>query len=317
MTFRFASKVVSPEHGPANEAHADGWLFLVKARPLEVGPIHDLQLCGAAISVPVKTQEGCATQAHRDTRQQGGSWHPNRSDPKPPLDPVRESSSDKHGYHQPQTEPQRHTHPPPQAPSTSRRHDSTSCPRNVSLSLDPDDSTTSAPNQRAPTTENALLAQVPLTVSPFVTLPKAPTLPHNYASIPSTLPPSILNTDSDDPSAPPTYVTSGTGFRAHPSTIITQNKALRDQLDTAASDSRKKIHDWRQAIDERELAEKRRKAPGWLDSDAKILRPATTVPPPDTKPGASLLDADEQNTDALRPQESANDMGSQMDRAFG
>ncbi|TIA73729.1 hypothetical protein D6C83_00624 [Aureobasidium pullulans] len=275
MTFRFASKVVSPEHGPAKEAHADGWLFLVKARPLEVGPIHDLQLCGAAISVPVKTQEGCATQAHRDTRQQGGSWHPNGSDPKPPLDPVRESSSDKHGYHQPQTEPQRHTHPPPQAPSTSRRHDSTSCPRN------------------------------------------APTLPHNYASIPSTLPPSILNTDSDDPSAPPTYVTSGTGFRAHPSTIITQNKALRDQLDTAASDSRKKIHDWRQAIDERELAEKRRKAPGWLDSDAKILRPATTVPPPDTKPGASLLDADEQNTDALRPQESANDMGSQMDRAFG
>ncbi|TIA12160.1 hypothetical protein D6C81_07666 [Aureobasidium pullulans] len=168
-----------------------------------------------------------------------------------------------------------------------------------------------------PSEQNALLAQVPLTVSPFVTLPKAPTLPHNYANIPSTLPPSILNTDSDDPSAPPTYVTSGTGFRAHPSTIITQNKALRHQLDTAASDSRKKIHDWRQAIDERELAEKRRKAPGWLDSDAKILRPATTVPPPDTKPGASLLDADEQNTDALRPQESANDMGSQMDRAFG
>ncbi|KAH0359062.1 hypothetical protein KCU65_g10140, partial [Aureobasidium melanogenum] len=165
--------------------------------------------------------------------------------------------------------------------------------------------------------QNAFLAQVPLTVSPFVNLPKAPTLPHNYASLPSTLPPSILNSDSDDPSAPPAYVTSGTGFRAHPSAIIAQNKALRDQLDTAASEARTKVRDWRAAIDERELAEKRRKAPGWLDSDAKILRPATTAPPPDTKPGASLLDAEDDNTDALRPQESGNDMGSQMDRAFG
>jgi len=162
-----------------------------------------------------------------------------------------------------------------------------------------------------------LLAQVPLTVSPFITLPKAPTLPHNYASLPSTLPPSILNSDSDDHSGPPAYVTSGSGFRAHPSTIVTQNKALRHQLDTAASEARTKVRDWRAAIDERELAEKRRKAPGWLDSDAKILRPATSAPPPDTKPGASLLDADEHNTDALRPQASANDMGSQMDRAFG
>lgn len=113
-------------------------------------------------------------------------------------------------------------------------------------------------------------------------------------------------------------MTSGSGFRAHPSAIIAQNKALRDQLDTAASEARTKVRDWRAAIDERELAEKRRKAPGWLDSDAKILRPATAAPPPpDTKPGASLLDAEDDNSDALRPQESGNDMGSQMDRAFG
>jgi hypothetical protein len=156
-----------------------------------------------------------------------------------------------------------------------------------------------------------------LTVSPFVTLPKAPTLPHNYASLPSTLPHSILNPDTDDPSIPPAYVTSGSGFRAHPSTIVAQNKALRHQLDTAASDARTKVRDWHAAIHDRELAEKRRKAPGWLDSDAKILRPATTAQPPDTTPGANLLDADDRNPDTLRPQESTNDMGSQMDRAFG
>ncbi|KAI4731982.1 hypothetical protein E4T49_00124 [Aureobasidium sp. EXF-10728] len=136
-------------------------------------------------------------------------------------------------------------------------------------------------------------------------------------NLPSTLPPSILNPDTDDPSAPPAYVTSGTGFRAHPSAIIAQNTALREQLDTAASEASIKVRNWRAAIDERELAEKRRKAPGWLDSDAKLLRPATTAPLQDTKPGASLLDAEDNNNDALRPQQSVNDMGSQMDRAFG
>ncbi|CAD0092182.1 unnamed protein product, partial [Aureobasidium vineae] len=199
--------------------------------------------------------------------------------------------------------------------SKSRRHDPAPCP-NASLPPGPDQHDSSRLT-RMRQTENPLLAQVPLTVSPFITLPKAPTLPHNYASLPSTLPPSILNSDTDDPSAPPAYVTSGTGFRAHPSTIIAQNKALREQLNTGALEARTKVRDWRAAIDERELAEKRRKAPGWLDSDAKILRPATTAPLPDTKPGASLLDAEDNNTDALRPQESRNDMGSQMDRAFG
>lgn len=158
---------------------------------------------------------------------------------------------------------------------------------------------------------------MPLTVSPFVTLPKPPTLPHNYASLPSTLPPSILNLESDDPSALPAYVTSASGFRAHPSTVITQNKALRDQLDSAAAQGAKQVREWRQAIDERELAEKRRKAPGWLDSDAKILRPATAAPPADARPGASLLDADEPHVAPSRQQESGSDLGAQMDRAFG
>lgn len=169
--------------------------------------------------------------------------------------------------------------------------------------------------------ENALLAQVPLTVSPFVTLPKAPTLPHNYASLPSTLPPSVLNTtpSNDDPSAPPAYVTSTSGFRAHPSTIIAQNQALREQLDTAASEGHRQVREWKDAIDERELAEKRRKAPGWLDSDAKILSPASVAVSVarDAAPGASLLDAEDEGARPQGGREEGTDLGAQMDRAFG
>ena len=163
---------------------------------------------------------------------------------------------------------------------------------------------------------------MPLTVSPFVTLPKAPTLPHNYASLPSTLPPSVLNTpaaSNDDPSAPPAYVTSSSGFRAHPSTIIAQNKALREQLDTSASEGHRRVREWKDAIDERELAEKRRKAPGWLDSDAKILSPAHVAVSSarDATPGASLLDAEDEGARPKAGQESLGDLGAQMDRAFG
>jgi hypothetical protein len=186
---------------------------------------------------------------------------------------------------------------------------------------------------------------VPLTVSPFITLPKPPTLPHNYATLPSTLPPSILNnTDNDNNNnnnnntTQTPYVTSGTGFRAHPSTIIAQNNALHQQLATAASQGKAKIKDWQREIDERELADKRRKAPGWLDSDAKILRPESRTTtktggaavsvalPVDTRAGAmSLLDghddADAGSLSSLNQQQQqqlhASDMGAQMDRAFG
>ena len=167
---------------------------------------------------------------------------------------------------------------------------------------------------------------MPLTVSPFVTLPKAPTLPHNYATLPSTLPPSILTSapvgDSSDDAQQqlPAYVSSASGFRAHPSTIIAQNKALREQIDNAAVEGHSRVRAWRDAIGERDLADKRRKAPGWLDSDAKILQPANMAalaPSADARPGASLLDVDEREPEHRRPQESGNDLGAQMDRAFG
>ncbi|KAL1297764.1 hypothetical protein AAFC00_006301 [Neodothiora populina] len=188
---------------------------------------------------------------------------------------------------------------------------------------------------------NPILAQVPLSVSPFITLPKAPTLPHNYATLPSTLPPSILSsapsasskptTDanssaSEDPrDALPAYVTSASGFRAHPRAILAQNRALAEQLRLAEQRAREEIEGWLAGIRERELMEKRRKAPGWLDSEEKMLRPArkgeekgaVEVGDAGGVSGGGEKDVVQGGGMVVNEDAEVNDLGLQMDRAFG
>lgn len=161
-----------------------------------------------------------------------------------------------------------------------------------------------------------LLQQTPLSVNPFIDLPKAPTLPHNYASLPSTLPPSTLSAQPSA-SAPdfPAYVTSSSGFAAHPSTIVAQNKALLEQLDKQKAEARTKVEEWENSIRERELQEKRRKAPGWLDSEARILEPERK------KEEVNLMDdgvdKGDEGLSQGRKDKEVDDLGNQMDRAFG
>lgn len=166
-----------------------------------------------------------------------------------------------------------------------------------------------------------LLQQTPLSVNPFIDLPKPPTLPHNYASIPSTLPPSSTNA-APAPSNPelPAYVTSSTGFAAHPSSIINQNRALLDQISSQRRDAQEKVKKWEQDIKERELQEKRRTAPGWLDSESKLLQPAKKTE--DRREGGEvdLMDQPEAAVDIQTSREqnkTANELGDAMDRAFG
>lgn len=157
-------------------------------------------------------------------------------------------------------------------------------------------------------------------MNPFIDLPKAPTLPHNYASLPSTLPPSTLSA-APSASAPdlPAYVTSSSGFAAHPSTIVAQNKALLEQLEKQQADAKKQVDEWEQSIKERELQEKRRKAPGWLDSEARILEPERK------REEVNLMDEVDSDDRNRRNQAEAvgrrdgevDDLGNQMDRAFG
>ncbi|RMD40946.1 hypothetical protein DV735_g4214, partial [Chaetothyriales sp. CBS 134920] len=130
---------------------------------------------------------------------------------------------------------------------------------------------------------NQLLAQVPLTVSPFLSLPSTVTLPYSFRhEVPSSLPPSVI----DDASDKPKYIVSSSGHTAHPDDIINSSNALRQHISKTADDARKQIEAWEQSIKDRELAEKRRVAPGWLDREEKMLEPtkkaqqAAAVPVP-------------------------------------
>jgi hypothetical protein len=136
-----------------------------------------------------------------------------------------------------------------------------------------------------------LLAQVPLTVSPFLNLPTATTLPYTYKQLPSTLPYSVIdppasNTSIGDPSADPNsatnstmqqqkpaYVTTSAGHAAHPDDIIASCRALANHLDKMQEDAKAAVAKWENNIRERELAEKRRVAPGWLDEEVRMLVP--------------------------------------------
>ncbi len=118
-----------------------------------------------------------------------------------------------------------------------------------------------------------LLAQIPLTVSPFISLPTAPTLPYTYKSLPSTLPPSSTGEGAGTETAKPKYVVSPSGHAAHPDEIIASCEALAGHLQKMQDDAAQTLRSWQDAIRDRELAEKRRVAPGWLDREEKILEP--------------------------------------------
>ncbi|KAH6641256.1 hypothetical protein F5144DRAFT_527566 [Chaetomium tenue] len=138
-----------------------------------------------------------------------------------------------------------------------------------------------------------LLQQLPLTVSPFVNLPTATTLPYRYKPMPSTLPPSTTgitatsttNPSDTDPSTPnnptpnntnppkPRYVVSPSGFAAHPDEILASCRALHAHVTELLASAEADLARFDERVRARELAEKRRVAPGWLDSEARLLEP--------------------------------------------
>jgi hypothetical protein len=110
----------------------------------------------------------------------------------------------------------------------------------------------------------------------------------------------------------PKYITSSSGHTAHPDDVIASCKALQDHLTMSHEDGKKAIADWEQSIKDRELAEKRRKAPGWLDMDEKILEP---VKAGSTAQKQGLLD--DEASQGVTPAMSPNREGEELDRAFG
>lgn len=90
-----------------------------------------------------------------------------------------------------------------------------------------------------------------------------------------------------------------------------------EQISSQQRTAGEKVRAWEEGIKERDLQEKRRKAPGWLDSESKLLQP-------EKKQGSNqerdLIDQPEAEADvskAKEQQRTANELGDAMDRAFG
>ena len=187
----------------------------------------------------------------------------------------------------------------------------------------------SAPHQNIPPPptntipgSHPLLAQIPLTVSPFISLPTATTLPYTYKPLPSTLPPS----STVDPSGTERekYVISPSGHAASPEEIIASCQTLQAHIQKAQEDAEQTIKDWERSLKEQELAEKRRVAPGWLDREEKILEPkrgsigGSATPSSARVQSMNIMDRqDEQSQGSRQAIAGADAAGDELDRAFG
>lgn len=138
--------------------------------------------------------------------------------------------------------------------------------------------------------------------------------------MPSTLPPAATGiTGATDEKA--RYVVSQSGHAAHPDDIIQSCRALQSHVSKMQDDAERELRELDERIKARELAEKRRVAPGWLDSEARLLEP-------ERRRGAEVAAGDEgiavtgpfaemSIADRAGASEMAVDQGEEMDRAFG
>lgn len=159
--------------------------------------------------------------------------------------------------------------------------------------------------------------------------------------MPSTLPPSssgITTTTSSadaDPTSTmssstdnkPRYVVSASGHAAHPDDIIASCRALQSHVAAMQADAERELADLDRRVRDRELAEKRRVAPGWLDSSARLLEPEKKAEPP-SEAGSGGVEgsgsvagqfAEMSLADRQGACEMAGDLdqGAELDRAFG
>ncbi|KAI4196677.1 MAG: hypothetical protein LQ350_006430 [Teloschistes chrysophthalmus] len=171
-----------------------------------------------------------------------------------------------------------------------------------------------------------LLAQIPLTVSPFISLPSAPTLPYTYKPLPSTLPPSSTMSPTTNAESSKFILSPSGHAAASPEEIIASCQTLQAHIQKMQEDAEAFLRKWEEGLKEEELAEKRRVAPGWLDRQEKILQPTNKSGNPEYNGGEAMqmqgLSANimDQQTGgevgSLQP--SIQDQeGDVLDRAFG
>ncbi|KAL7775928.1 hypothetical protein CFE70_006340 [Pyrenophora teres f. teres 0-1] len=130
---------------------------------------------------------------------------------------------------------------------------------------------TNTPTPSSPKSPNPLPIPLPPNRNtPPLLLQNAPL--HPAPSILSS-PPSNSSSDPQQPNQPPAYVTSATGTSATPDQILTSCIALQEHLRKMEEDARRTLREWEDRRQREDLAEKRRVAPGWLDSGVHIIKP--------------------------------------------
>jgi hypothetical protein len=144
-----------------------------------------------------------------------------------------------------------------------------------------------------------------LTISPFLSLPTSVPLPYSYKTLPSTLPSSILQS--------PDYVSSASGTTSSPDAILSSCVALQQHLQKLEADARNTLNEWREKREREDLAEKRRLAPGWLDSGVHILKPEEVKKEEDMVV-ENIMDDDPQQREAETKKAKE---GEDLDRVFG
>ena len=124
-------------------------------------------------------------------------------------------------------------------------------------------------------TASSPLSQLVLIKSPYLQLPHPVTLPYNYTPLPSSVD-TIVN-----PHRPPRNVTD-----SQPTTDFSQvlsSVELSVQRITALKSEHEahleRIKSWEDQIQVREVREKRRIAPGYLDTDQRLLMPTRVDSP--------------------------------------
>lgn len=136
--------------------------------------------------------------------------------------------------------------------------------------------------------------------------------------MPSTLPPSsvLSSASASEDNSKPRYVISQSGHAAHPDDIIASCRALQSYVTKLQNDSERELRELDERIRARELAEKRRVAPGWLDSEARLLEPE--------RKGGEIVDlmstdvgGEASGVGVVSEMAGNEDEGAQMDRAFG
>ncbi|KAK6334389.1 hypothetical protein TWF730_003603 [Orbilia blumenaviensis] len=156
-----------------------------------------------------------------------------------------------------------------------------------------------------------LLAQIPLTVSPFAGLPTSITLPYDYVSLPASLPPpsscQIVSPSGQSSISPDQLIADCGNLAAH---LTNESKAAKEEIEK-----------WVKSIEERELMEKRRVAPGWLDTGVVMLEPTKKAVVPAASGSTAQLSMPEPKVLGVPVQDGysgqATSPGEELDRAFG